>query len=44
MAVPAVTIRVASSSDISRGTWTMVFTWFTAYSANPPSVLNPFAR
>ena len=44
MAVPAVTTSVASSSDMSSGTWTMVLTLLTAYSAKPPSVLKPLAR
>ncbi len=44
IAVPAVTTSVASSSDMSSGTWTMVLTLLTAYSAKPPSVLKPLAR
>ena len=44
IAVPAVTISVASSSPMPSGTCTRVLTLFTAYSAKPPSVVKPLAR
>ena len=43
IAVPAVTINVASSSVTLSPTWHNVFTLLITYSANPPSVVNPFA-
>ena len=44
IAVPAVTISVASASLIVSGMWTIVLTLLIAYSAKPPSVENPLAR
>ena len=41
--VPAVTTKVASSSDILSGTFMRVLILLTAYCLNPPSVVKPFA-
>ena len=41
--VPAVTTKVASSSDISSGTFINVFMLLTAYCLKPPSVVKPLA-
>ena len=42
--VPAVTTKVASSSDISLGTFIKVFILLTANCLKPPSVVKPLAR
>ena len=39
----SITINVASSSVTLSPTWHNVFTLLITYSANPPSVVNPFA-
>jgi len=44
IAVPAVTISVASSSLISGGTWARVLMLLIAYWVKPPSVVKPLAR
>jgi len=42
--VPAVTTSVTSASLMVSGTRASVLMWLTAYSAKPPSVVNPLAR